>query len=277
MPVVGFEPMRVDWDSIVSRPWRGLLDGDDEEEEARAHRRAPAVPRRESNFDVAIDLCRMHVKEQLANEAAEARRLLLQEVPASHRGSTVEPRGGVATPSAWTATLPHPPVCGRHVWLTALSGWPCEPAMGRTIVDLTGISIRTDQGMPIKYRHHEGDWATIGWVTSVALNNNGLSAAGFLVKGHDFADDVSDQADRGHAWQCSIGATVRLSEFADPGEPLVINGRRVVGPMLVARLTDVHEISIVHAGEAGDAGASVTFGPTVRNKLDQLMYDWGYR
>jgi hypothetical protein len=87
-----------------------------------------------------------------------------------------------------------------------------------------------------------------------------IDASGIAIEGVVTGDDadaakVVTHAKNGFRWQASIGASVTRREFLEAGKKANVNGREVVGPLIIARESVLQEVSFVAIG--ADARTSV--------------------
>lgn len=69
-----------------------------------------------------------------------------------------------------------------------------------------------------------------------------------------YVDEVVEAANKGFEWRASIEGSLRNIEFVDEGDTIKVNGRKVQGPVYVAREAHIVSVSIVSL--AGDQATS---------------------
>ena len=170
--------------------------------------------------------------------------------------------GSAAKPTAFTAetgegeTKKLPSFSGN-----AYTGVPMNPSEYWTpiICDLAGIKI-SQQHRPVLRQHdHE---QIVGHTNSVTVKADGKDR-GIWIDGvcsgqTEHVEKVTVLAKNGFQWQLSIGANPTRTEFLEAGEETTVNGMTVKGPLIIARETDIEEISFVPLGADGNTSATVT-------------------
>jgi phage head maturation protease len=121
------------------------------------------------------------------------------------------------------------------------------------VVDLAGLKASRDR-IPILLDHDPS--RIVGQATST------IDAAGVRLEGTITGDDgdaakVVTHARNGFQWQASIGAGVVRREYLEPGKTATVNGRRVSGPLVIAREAILKETSFVAIGADSQTSASV--------------------
>ncbi len=133
-----------------------------------------------------------------------------------------------------------------------LKGWT-----NPLVVDLTGVS-GTDKARPIFLNHDENK--IVGHADDITVDTAGIVASGAISGANEHARQVLEAHDAGFPWQASIGARPDKVEMLDRGQSATVNGRRVEGPMNIARKTTLGEISFVPLG--ADDATSVRIAAT---------------
>lgn len=121
------------------------------------------------------------------------------------------------------------------------------------IVDLSGVQI--DGPVPI-YRQHDPLKIVGHGEVEIADGKLMLSGVASAVSSPD-TREVVDSSLAGFPWQSSIGAGISRLEFVKTGETAQVNGQTVTGPVLIARQTQLSEISFVPRGADGRTSARV--------------------
>ena len=113
------------------------------------------------------------------------------------------------------------------------------------VVDLSGMKIPA-KSRPILRDHDSG--RIVGHTETIEINGSALRLAGVVSGSNDHAREVSDSGDNGFPWQASIGASAQRMVFVDRGESVEVNGRKLTGPLYVARQSTLREVSFVALG-----------------------------
>jgi hypothetical protein len=132
-----------------------------------------------------------------------------------------------------------------------LSGWRYP-----VVVDLQGLQIGR-QRRPILLDHQRDVDFVMGQTDSVAVMNDQLIVAGHVMGDSPKARHVIALADKGFAWQASIGARAEQVEFVPEGKTSQANGREFAGPVNVVRRATLGEISFVVLGADENTSAQI--------------------
>jgi hypothetical protein len=135
-----------------------------------------------------------------------------------------------------------------------LSGWRYP-----VVVDLQGLQIGR-QRRPILLDHQRDVDFVMGQTDSVAVMNDQLIVAGHIMGDSPKARQVIALADKGFAWQASIGARAEQVEFVPEGKTSQANGREFAGPVNVVRRATLGEISFVVLGADENTSAQIAAG-----------------
>jgi phage major head subunit gpT-like protein len=136
----------------------------------------------------------------------------------------------------------------RRFSILAYSGGllPVEGFPYPVICDLAGLETPTQ--IPILIDHTKSVEATLGLTDAILNDGQTLSLTGPVTGVSVTAKQVIAQADGGHTWQASIGASVIESEDIAPGQSVSVNGQTFVGPVIVARRSVLRETSVLPMG-----------------------------
>lgn len=136
----------------------------------------------------------------------------------------------------------------RRFSILAYSGGllPVEGFPYPVICDLSGLETPTQ--IPILIDHTKSVEATLGLTDAILNDGQTLSLTGPVTGVSVTAKQVIAQADSGHTWQASIGASVIESEDIAPGQSVSVNGQTFVGPVIVARRSVLRETSVLPMG-----------------------------
>lgn len=150
------------------------------------------------------------------------------------------------------------------------------------VVDVKGLSIPS-QVRPILIDHDDSESGVLGQTTAIAANavTGELVASGIALGVSDRAQRVKAMAAAGYEWQASIGAFIEQQELIAAGSTVEVNGKRFVGPLIVARKATLREISFVPTGAddstvariAASAASEGGFMPTFEEWLASLGFD----
>jgi len=134
------------------------------------------------------------------------------------------------------------------------------------VLDLAGMTV-TKKARPILMNHNAT--TPLGHTTNVEISSNKVVVAGV----HSFVNEQTTQAVEaaalGFPWQASVGARVtnilRLAE----GEEAQANGRTFKGPLLIAKKSQLKEVSFVPLG--ADDSTSISIAAQESAKKQQEM------
>lgn len=156
--------------------------------------------------------------------------------------------GALATFEAPTATNK------RRFEMEAYTGAPVNGGlMGAVIVDLKGMN-SNGQSRPI-FRQHDHN-RIAGYSDSIAKDNS-LRIGGTISAKTEAGREVSELADEGFPWQCSIGFDIQKIEQLKAGDSAEVNGRTFEGPGVVVRQSLLKECSFVPLGADGATSALI--------------------
>jgi len=128
-------------------------------------------------------------------------------------------------------------------------GWSREPV----VIDLAGM--QTKQRIPIVLGHDYGLGSILGQTDSVRVEGSKLIVEGEIMADTDTARQVLALAERGYAWQASVGADVRRHQKVDADAVATANGQTHMGPVRIVKASALREVSFVTLG--ADAETSV--------------------
>jgi phage head maturation protease len=128
-------------------------------------------------------------------------------------------------------------------------GWSREPV----VIDLAGM--QTKQRIPIVLGHDYGLGSILGQTDSVRVEGSKLIVEGEIMADTDTARQVLALAERGYAWQASVGADVRRHQKVDADAVATANGQTHLGPVRIVKASALREVSFVTLG--ADAETSV--------------------
>jgi phage major head subunit gpT-like protein len=125
-------------------------------------------------------------------------------------------------------------------------GWSAEPV----VIDLAGMKF--NQRIPIVMGHDYTMASILGQATSVRAENGRLYVEGEILAESDLAKQVTALAEKGFAWQASVGADVMRHQKVAAGEQVTVNGQVFNGPVRIVKASKLREVSFVTLG-ADDA------------------------
>lgn len=128
------------------------------------------------------------------------------------------------------------------------------------IIDFKGLKAKSS--MPILLNHRQDEDSAVGQSDSATVQNGELVVTGTF---HDPAGapasaKVQQRADAGIQWQASVGGDPAKLERIEAGTTVKVNGREYTGPLLVARQTQIEEVSFVLLGADGNTSAIAAQG-----------------
>ena len=122
---------------------------------------------------------------------------------------------------------------------------------GDVIFDMS--SMKVPDRLPALVDHDRSKRA--GYVTSSDIDNErGFTVNGVLLSNEDGAA-VARDSDEGFPWQMSVHIEPAYIEEFEPGEPAVINGRQLIGPLTVFRNSTIVEVSFTATGQDSNTAA----------------------
>ena len=125
-------------------------------------------------------------------------------------------------------------------------GWSAEPI----VIDLAGM--KYNQRIPIVMGHEYTMASILGQATSVGVENGRLYVEGEILAESELARQVTALAEKGFAWQASVGADVMRHQKVAAGESVTVNGQTFMGPVRIVKASKLREVSFVTLG-ADDA------------------------
>ena len=125
-------------------------------------------------------------------------------------------------------------------------GWSAEPI----VIDLAGMKF--NQRIPIVLGHDYQIGSILGQTTSVRAENGRLYVEGEILASNDASGRVVELADKGFAWQASVGADVMRHQRVPADQSVTVNGQVFNGPIRIVKASKLREVSFVTLG-ADDA------------------------
>jgi phage major head subunit gpT-like protein len=139
-------------------------------------------------------------------------------------------------------------------------GWSAEPI----VIDLAGMKFK--QKIPIVMGHEYTMASILGQATSVRAENGRLYVEGEILADSELAKQVTALAEKGFAWQASVGADVMRHQKVAAGEQVTVNGQTFIGPVRIVKASKLREVSFVTLG-ADDA----TSARIVAEEAEELL------
>lgn len=142
------------------------------------------------------------------------------------------------------------------------------------VVDLKGLQV-TAKSRPV-LREHQTE-RNIGHTTEIRNNYRTLEASGVISVDNADSKEVVDASKKGFPWQVSIGAKALKVEMVPKGRTVTVNGQTFSGPVLVARQSQLKELSFVTLGSDDDtevrlaASAAKSKGVSQMNEFEKWI------
>lgn len=125
-------------------------------------------------------------------------------------------------------------------------GWSSEPI----VIDLAGMKF--NQRIPIVMGHDYTIGSILGQATNVRVEGGRLYVEGEILAESDLANQVLRLAEKGYAWQASVGADVMRHQKVAADQQATVNGQVFNGPVRIVKASKLREVSFVTLG-ADDA------------------------
>lgn len=122
------------------------------------------------------------------------------------------------------------------------------------VLDLAGVKAAS-QEIPILLDHDPS--RIVGQSSEVKIGASGVTVAGSVTGDDADAAKVVGHAKNGFKWKASVGANVLRREFLEAGKKATVNGREVTGPLLIARESELLEVSFCAIGADNNTSAQV--------------------
>lgn len=134
--------------------------------------------------------------------------------------------------------------------MVAYTGGTMDVGFGMpVVVDLDGLRISA-KNRPLLANHRSDQ--VVGHTTAISKAGGQITVEGVMSGANAITDEIVGSARNGFPWEASIGATMLRREIVRAGTSVKVNGRTFQGPLIVARETELKEISVVALG-ADDA------------------------
>ena len=138
---------------------------------------------------------------------------------------------------------------------------------GRVVVDIAGMRLREPQVRIMADHYHP-----VGFATQIDSGSGRVKIAGEIIRDPDdtLAMQIINKAAAGFIWEASIGARMLRVEMLSEDETAVVNGQEVVGPLRIARESELMEGSVVVFGEDSQ-GTAVDIAARRQNQKEPIM------
>ncbi|MEZ6099987.1 MAG: hypothetical protein R3E01_13545 [Pirellulaceae bacterium] len=162
----------------------------------------------------------------------------------------------------------------RRFSMTAYTGGQMTLAGWRhpVVVDLQGMDVGK-QNRPILLDHTRDVDFVMGQTDQIAVSGDELRVSGQIMGDSAKAQQVIALADKGFAWQASIGARAADVEFVPAGKTAQANGREFSGPVNIARRSTLGEVSFVVLGADDNTSAQIAAGKP-NKEIDMEFAEW---
>lgn len=169
----------------------------------------------------------------------------------------------IAAAAAEEGEAPSPP----KFKLTAYTGGPMNVAgfFSPVVIDLQGMKAKA----PVAVLLNHDPSQIVGHADVVDILPTRVNLSGVVSGGGEAAETVLASSKLGFPWRASVGASVGSMEFVRAGTTVKVNGRKISGPALVARVTELGEVSFVPV--PADAGTSARVAARAANQGGDAM------
>lgn len=133
------------------------------------------------------------------------------------------------------------------------------------VIDLEGLDI-SRQKIPIRLDHDSEQ--RIGHTTEIKVEDGKLIARGLISHENSYARTVAISGKNGFPWQSSVGARMTKRLDVPAGGSTDVNGQRLNGPLIVAQLSELREISFVDYGADEHTSVQVSAKRKEENNMD---------
>lgn len=151
---------------------------------------------------------------------------------------------------------------------TNIPGWPYP-----IVFDLA--TMKRAPGMPIPALLDHESKQEVGHTQGVTISATRITGKAITSAATPFRDKVVDSADDGFKWQLSVGAHAELDnmELIQPGRSMAINGQTLHGPFILARHSELREITFCSTGaDVGGAVATLAAAWTASHGVPQMTF-----
>jgi hypothetical protein len=143
---------------------------------------------------------------------------------------------------------------------------------GNVIFDVSSLELPTNK-LAMLVDHDSGKRA--GFADSFSLDGYKLKVSGSLLS-NDAGSSVAKESDEGFPWQMSVHINPGSIEEVQAGQPVIVNGQALTGPLTVFRNSTLSEVSFTAVGwDENTSAAAMSRGsgshPTPSIKEDNSM------
>lgn len=155
------------------------------------------------------------------------------------------------------------------VAMALYNGGVVQQWFGRVVLDISGVALRQPQVKVLADHYHP-----VGFATDVDTSGGKVTLIGQIIRDQDDQTvmQILNKAAAGFVWEASIGARMLRVEMLEDGETTEVNGQEVVGPLRIARESEILEGSIVVFG-ADNQGTQVDIAARRQNQNKESDMD----
>jgi hypothetical protein len=121
------------------------------------------------------------------------------------------------------------------------------------VIDLAGLTFSPQ----IKANLDHDQTKRVGHVTDPVNDGRQIILAGVVSGTGDAAKEVLENSERGYQWQASVEALPISLEEIRAGQSVVVNGRTIVGPVIVARKSRLYGVAFTARGADESTSVSI--------------------
>jgi len=137
-------------------------------------------------------------------------------------------------------------------------------------IELSGMQASTP--IPILLDHMSTQ--IVGHADTVNVGAASLSLDGVISGIGESADKVTAMASNGFPWRASVGVLPDEMEFVGEGLAVKVNGKRLKGPIYVARTSELKEVSFVAVAADSKTSAKVAANSPITKEFDMEFSQW---
>lgn len=140
------------------------------------------------------------------------------------------------------------------------------------VIDLQGLE-KPNRKIPVLKDHSPSN--LVGHTTKVEVLGKSVRVEGLISGNTEAADQVAVMGKREFPWQASVGLNVSKVEVVGEGESAIVNGRRVDGPVDIARKATFREVSFVAWGADSSTTATVSAKEKGSDMWEEILQAMG--
>jgi hypothetical protein len=122
------------------------------------------------------------------------------------------------------------------------------------IIDLEGVKVPAQHRPTLRQHDHE---QIVGHTTKVKVGKEGITVEGVFSGEKHHVDSVVVPASNNFQWQLSVGLNPTKTEYLERGKTTRVNGRKITGPLTIARESELSEVSFVALGADSETQVSI--------------------